>query len=135
MRVLICFTLLFTVFAASARSDPVKITAASDPADPVGGEEKPKYKPNLLQVAENLNLTSFLKVVQQCGLHRMINHEGKYTQKYIELPKLCSRSRFAYRQILTVQIDAFGLKRGLCAASTQSRRILDSIHVENIATT
>lgn len=37
------------------------------------------YKPNLLQLAESLNLNQFVSAVRQCGLHKIINHEGMFT--------------------------------------------------------
>jgi len=40
---------------------------------------KPNYKPNLLEVAQGLNLTTFLEAVTKCGLHKIINHESFFT--------------------------------------------------------
>ena len=37
-----------------------------------------KTKANLLEVVKALNLTTFLNGINQCGLHKNLDHEGNY---------------------------------------------------------
>ena len=43
-------------------------------------------KPNLLEVARALNLTTFLNGINQCGQHKNLDHEGNFqTESFVIL--------------------------------------------------